>query len=96
MFGNHTVYKQHSLVTAFLVDNFNWRKYVDSCITGLNLWVDLLKFIHITTINNADDYKKQMDTFESNLNVFFNTEGKSFLTKGTVAGDDETFYMNVF
>ena len=82
------------LVTAFLVDNFNSNEYVDSIITGLNLWVDLCKFIHITTIDDDDDYKNKMDTFESNLKLFFTAGGKSFLTKGVVAGDDKTFYMH--
>ena len=54
------------LVTEFLVDNFNSNEYVDSIITGLNLWVDLCKFIHITKIDDDDDYKNEMDTFESN------------------------------
>ena len=82
------------LVTAFLVDNFNSNDYVDSIITGLNLWVDLCKFIHITTIDDDDDYKNEMDSFESKLKLFFTAGGKSYLTKGAVSGDDETFYMH--
>ena len=66
------------LVTAFLVDNFNSNEYVDSIITGLNLWVDLCKFIHITTIENGNIYKNEMDSFESKLKLFFTAGGKSF------------------
>ena len=82
------------LVTAFLVDKFKSNEYVDSIITGLNLWVDLCKFTHITTIDDDDDYKNEMNTFERKLKRFFTAGGKSFLTKGAVAGDDETFNMH--
>ena len=82
------------LVTVFLVDNFKPNEYVDSKITGLNLWVDLCKFIHTTTIDDENDYKNKMDTFKSTLKLFFTAGGKSFLTKGTVAGNDKAFYMH--
>ena len=43
------------LVMALLVNTFYSNEYVDSNITGLNLLVDLCKFIHITTIDDDDD-----------------------------------------
>ena len=84
------------LVTALLMDYFNSNEYADSIITCLNLWVDLCKCIHITTTDDDDDddYKNEMDRFESNLKLFFTVGGKSYLTKGAVAGDYETFYMH--
>ena len=86
--------KKIPLVTAFLVDNFNSNEFVDSIITGLNLWVDLCKFIHITKIDDENDYKNEMDTFDSKIKVFFTAGGKSFLTKGAVADDDKALYMH--
>ena len=82
------------LITEFLEENFNSHEYLDSIITGLKLWVKLCTFIHLTTIDDDDDYKNKMDTFERNLKNFFTAGGISFLTKGAVMGDDETFYMH--
>ena len=79
------------LITKFLEENFNSHEYLDSIITGLKLWVDLCTFIHLTTIDDDDDYKNKMDTFESNLKIFFTAGGKSFLTKWVVVGDDKKF-----
>ena len=79
------------LVTSFLVENFNSNYYVDSIIKGSNLWVDLCLFINITTIEDDNVYKNEMDTFESKLKLFFTAEVEYFSTKGAVAGDDENF-----
>ena len=35
-----------------------------------------------------------MDTYVKNVKLFFTAGGKSFLTKGVVKGDDETFYFH--
>ena len=82
------------LITEFLEENFNSHEYLDSIITGLKLWVDLCTFIHLTTIDNDDKYRNEMDTYVKNVKLFFSAGGKSFLTKGVVKGDDETFYMH--
>ena len=82
------------LVTPFLVDNFNSNDYVDSIIKGLNLWVDLCKFIHITIIDENNVCKKEMDTLKSKLKLLFTAGGGSFFTKGVVSGDDKTCYMH--
>ena len=70
--------KKLTSVTSFLVENFNSNEYVDSIITGLNLCVDLCKFIHITIIDDDDVYKNDMDTFESELKVSLMLEVNRF------------------
>ena len=47
----------------------------------------------MNTIKDETFYKRKLKYFESNLKVFFKLVGKSFLMKGEVIGDYETFYM---
>ena len=82
------------LVTSFMKENFASDEFLDSLITGLEVWKELVKFLNITKIKDDNEYENEMKVFEGNLKKFYTAGGKSFLTKGKKVGDDETFYMH--
>ena len=82
------------LVTLFFENKFPSHEFLDSVVMDLKIWVKLNTFINITTIEDNNIYKEQLDSFEQNLKDFYTIGGESFLTKGQEIGDDETFYMH--
>ena len=88
--------KHTSLITAFLDDNCAATEHLTHLIQGLTLWPSLNEFLKITRMQQGDkdDYLENLKKFEDELKLFYSAGGKSFLTKGTIVGDDETFYMH--
>jgi hypothetical protein len=62
----------------------------------MEIWPSLVTFLSTTKIGigEKDQYLNMLNTFEQNVKKFYSAGGKSFLTKATVVGDDETFYMH--
>ena len=85
-----------SLITAFLVDNCAANEHLTNLIQGLTLWPSLNEFLKITKLQQGDkdNYLENLKKFEDELKLFYSAGGKSFLTQGTIVGDDETFYMH--
>ena len=50
----------------------------------------------MTTIEDNNIYKHEMDSFKSKLKCLFPGRGESFLTKEAVSGDNKTFYIHCF
>ena len=88
--------KGTSLCTAFLDENCGPTDYLTNLIEGLESWPRLNEFLKITKLEQGDkdDYLEKIKQFEEELKHFYATGGKVFLTKGTIVGDDETFYMH--
>ena len=64
-------------------------------VKGLNIWHNIVPFLGITTIGTeTNKYRKLLTQFENDVKDFYEIGGKTFLTKRSIVGDDETFYMH--
>ena len=83
-------------IVSFLKNKFLSTEYLCLLIEGMEIWPSLVSFLSITKIGigEKDHYIDMLNTFQTNLKKFYSAGAKSFLTKGKVVGDDETFYMH--
>ena len=83
-------------IVSFLKNKFLTTECLGSLIEGMEIWPCLVTFLSTTKIGTGekDQYLNMLKAFEQNVKKFYSAGGKSFLTKATVVGDDETFYMH--
>ena len=83
-------------IVSFLKNKLLTTEYLGSLIEGMEIWPSLVRFLSTTKIGigEKDQYLDMLNTFEQNVKKIYSAGGKSFLTKGKVVGDDETFYMH--
>ena len=83
-------------VCKFLNTELVQTTVVNDITKGLKLWVDLFKFLGITNIDvNSHWYKREIEIYEKNAKEFYEVGHRTFLSKGTSVGSEETCYMHV-
>ena len=82
-------------VVNFLKDKFHTTEFIQHLREGLLLFQKITPFLVISTIDNIEEYKKEMSEFNKNIKLFYNAGKHTFLTKNVSSpGDDETFYLH--
>ena len=62
----------------------------------INLWERITPFLVITEVQNKQEYKEDIETFEKLVASFYEVGANTILTKNPAnPGDDETFYLHV-
>ena len=83
------------IIVSFVTSEFgNLAEHVKNLKQILNLWSDILPFLVITKISDANLYTCQLLKFENDVKVFYQVGSMYFLTKNKM-GDSENFYHHV-